>query len=155
LQWITRSGASGGWAVRTIGPSPSLHRLRWGDARGAGRKQLFAAPLHGPGVKEPDWGGGPGVRILAYEVPERPGSDPWPSELVDEGLHAAHGLQLVDLDGDGRDEALMAAWEGVFVLRRDAAGHWSREQIGAGHREEGPSKGAGEVRLCRLSGGRR
>ena len=32
-------------------------------------------------------------------------------------LHTVHNLQLIDLDADGRDEVVLAAWEGVFVLR--------------------------------------
>jgi hypothetical protein len=132
-----------------------LHRLRFGDVLGNGRLQLVAAPLQGPGVKEPDWGAGPGVKILVYDVPRRPASEPWPAEVADEGFHTAHGLQLVDLDGDGRDEILVAAWEGLFVIRRDGERRWSRRRIGLGYQEEGPSKGASEVRLGRLADGRR
>ncbi|MFO0888769.1 MAG: hypothetical protein U0790_06430 [Isosphaeraceae bacterium] len=141
--------------MRAVGPVPSLHRVRGGDVRGSGRPQLVAVPLQGRGVREPRWGEGPGVRILVHDVPGNPFSDEWPAELADEGLHTAHGVEVVDLDSDGRDEVLVAAWEGVFVLRRDAAGRWSRERIGAGDRRPGPSQGASEVRLGRLAGGRR
>src|SRR5262249_28850690 len=138
-----------------IGPVPSLHRIRLGDVLGSGGLQIVAAPLQGRGVKEPGWGEGPGVRIAVYPVPRSPTSDRWPAETADEGLHAAHGLGLADIDNDGRMEVLVAAWEGVFVLRRDAAGRWSRERIGSGDQREGPLKGAGEVRLGHLGDGRR
>jgi hypothetical protein len=155
LEWVTRTGGDEAWRVVPIEPVPSLHRVRWGDVLGKGRKQLVAAPLQGAGVKEPDWGAGPGVQILVFRVPDKPATTPWPREVADEGLHTAHGLQLVDLDDDGRDEVLVAAWEGLFVLHRDASGRWSREKIGDGHQDEGPSKGASEVRLGRLADGRR
>lgn len=157
LQWLGRDGKSGKWEVHPIGAVPSLHRVRFGDVLGAGRAQIVAAPLQGRGVKEPEWGAGPGVRILVYPTPKRPATDPWVPEVADEGLHTAHGLQVADLDGDGKDEILVAAWEGVFVVKRDAAGRWSREKIGAGYQEAGPSKskGASEVRLGRLADGSR
>ena len=154
-QWIGRDRDSGRWDVHPIAAVPSLHRVRFGDVLGAGRPQVVGAPLQGRGVKEPDWGAGPGVQILVYPTPKKPASDPWVPEVADEGLHTAHGLQVADLDGDGRPEVLVAAGEGVFLLRRDAAGRWSREKIGAGYQAEGPSKGASEVRVGRLADGRR
>ncbi len=155
LTWVSREADSERWRAVDVAPVPSLHRVRFGDVLGMGRPQLFIAPLQGRGVKEPDWGAGPGVRIEMLRAPARPGAEPWTSELADEGLHTAHGLQVVDMDGDGRDELLVAAWEGVFVIRRDADGRWSREQIGEGDQGDVPAKGASEVRLGRLAGGRR
>jgi len=155
LVWVSRPEGSERWRAVTVAPMPSLHRLRFGDVLGSGRPQLIVAPLHGPGVVGPDWGAGPGVKIEVLRVPGRPGADPWPSEVADEGLHTAHGLQVVDLDGDGLDELLVAAWEGVFVLRRDRGGRWSREKVGEGHQQEGPARGASEVRLGKLPGGRK
>ncbi len=155
LQWIGRARGTERWEVHAVGPVPSLHRLQFGDVVGTGRKALVAAPLQGLGVKEPNWGDGPGVSIRAYPVPDRPASAPWVSEIADEGLHTAHGLQTVDLDGDGTEEVLVAAWEGVFLLRRSATGQWSRERIGAGNQGPGSMKGASEVKLGRLIDGRR
>jgi hypothetical protein len=40
-------------------------------------------------------------------------------------------------------------------IRRDANGRWSRAKVGAGEQGDGPVKGASEVRLGRLAGGRR
>jgi len=155
LEWVSRPEGSDRWRAVTVARVPSLHRLRFGDVLGSGRPQVIVAPLQGRGVQEPDWGAGPGVKIEVLRVPSRPGSDPWPSEVADEGLHTAHGLEVVDLDGDGRDELLVAAWEGVFVLRRERGGRWSREKVGEGDQREGPAKGASEVRLGRLADGRR
>ncbi len=155
LAWVAREAGSDRWRAVAVAPAPSLHRLRFGDVLGSGRPQLILAPLQGRGVKEPAWGEGPGVKIEVLRPPSRPGSPPWPSEVADEGLHTAHGLQVVDLDGDGRDELLIAAWEGVFVVRNDGKGRWSREKVGEGYQGAGPIRGASEVRLGRLGDGRR
>ncbi len=44
----------------------------------------------------------------------------------------------------------MAAWEGVFVLDRDRAGHWTKTKIGTGNQDANPFKGASEVKVGHL-----
>ena len=127
--------------------------MRWGDVLGTGKAQLVVAPLQGKGTKGPDWGAGQGVRILVYSVPSDPIGPPWPVEVADDSLHTTHNLQVVDFDGDGKDEIIVAAWEGVFVLKRAATGTWSKTQIGSGNRSSTPSKGASEVKVGRLKDG--
>jgi hypothetical protein len=154
LQWLGRD-ADGRWQVHPIRyDEPTLHRLRWGSVKGeAGKKQLVVAPLQGRGTRGPNWGTGQGVRVLMYDVPEKPSDASWTSEVVDDSLHTIHNLQLIDLNGDGRDEVVLAAWEGVFVLQRDIAGRWTRTQIGSGNQQSQPSKGSSEVKVGRLQGG--
>lgn len=154
LVWLTRPPGSEEWKIVDVAKVPSLHRVRFGDVTASGHTQLITAPLQGRGVKEPDWGAGPGVRIEVFHPPTQPASDRWTSELADEGLHTAHGLQVVDLDMDGRDELLVAAWEGVFLLRRSADGPWSRTKLGDGDQSGSESRGASESRLGHLSNGR-
>lgn len=158
LQWLKRAGDGDGdapWKVHALGSEPTLHRLRWGDVRGTGKKQLVVAPLQGRGTKGPDWGRGAGVRVLVYTVPDDPAGSPWPMEVADDSLHTIHNLQLVDFDGGGRDDIVLAAWEGVFVLSRDPNGRWSRTQLGAGNQGAKPFKGSSEVKVGRLAGGGR
>src|SRR5260370_41570526 len=64
-----------------------------------------------------------------------------------------HNHQLIDVDGDRRDEIVIAAWEGVFVLDRDPAGHWTKTRIGTGNQDTTPFKGASEVKVGRLRTG--
>ena len=109
--------------------------------------------MQGRGTKGPNWGAGEGVRVLVYDIPEKPSDATWPSEVADGSLHTIHNLQLIDLDGDRRDEIVLAAWEGVFVLDRDIAGHWTRTRVGSGNQESRPSKGSSEVKVGRLQGG--
>lgn len=156
LQWLRRNGdVDKPWTVIPIGAEPTLHRIRWGDVSATGKKQLIVAPLQGRGTKGPNWGEGQGVRVLVYTVPSDPEKAPWPSEVADDSLHTTHNLQAIDFDADGRDDIVIAGWEGVFVLKRDSAGHWSKTQIGAGNQEAKPSKGSSEVKVGKLADGRR
>lgn len=156
LQALTRSGApEGSWRIIPLGDEPPLHRLRFGDVLGAGKPQLVVAPLQGRETKGPDWGLGNGVRIMVRSIPADPFQAPWPVEVADDSLHTVHNLQLIDLDGDGKDEIIAAAWEGVFVLRRETSGRWSKAKLGAGNQGPQPNKGASEVKVGRLRDGRR
>jgi hypothetical protein len=150
LQWLGRD-AQERWQVHPIRfDEPTLHRLRWGDVQGTGRKQLVVAPLQGQGTKGPGWGEGAGVHLMVYDVPAVPASQDWKGEVADSSLHTIHNLQLVDLDDDRRDEIVVACWEGVFVLDRGPAGHWTKVKIGTGNQESKPFKGASEVKVGRL-----
>jgi hypothetical protein len=156
LQWIRRAGdGDQPWQVIPIGSEPTLHRLRWGDVMGTGRKQLVVAPLQGRGTKGPNWGEGQGVRILVYTVPDDPANAAWPVEVADDSLHTVHNLQLTDFNRDGKDEVVVAAWEGVFVLTRDPGGRWSKRQVGLGNQEASPFKGSSEVKVAHLGDDRR
>jgi hypothetical protein len=155
IQWLRRSGEGQPWTVVPIAAEPTVHRMRWGDLNGSGKKQLIVAPLQGRGTKGPNWGEGHGVRVLVFTVPADPSKDAWPVEVADESLHTTHNLQLIDFDGDGRDDIVIAGWEGVFVLKRDTAGRWSKTQIGAGNQESSPFKGSSEVKVGKLADGRR
>lgn len=154
LQWLGRDN-DGRWQLHPIHfDEPTLHRLRFGSVKGEpGKVQLVVAPLQGRGTKGPDWGHGDGVRVIVYDVPEKPQSADWPSEIADHSLHTIHNLQLIDLNGDRRDEIVVAAWEGVFVLERDIAGRWTRTRIGRGNQESAPFKGSSEVKVGKLQGG--
>jgi len=149
LQWLGRD-ATGRWQIHPIDfEEPTLHRIRWGDVKGTGKKQLVVAPLQGRGTKGPNWGEGQGVRVLVFDVPERAESKSWPVEVADSSLHTIHNLQLVDLDGDRRDEIVLACWEGVFLLDRDSSGRWTKTRLGFGNQETKPFKGASEVKVGR------
>lgn len=153
MQWLGRD-SQGEWQVHPIRfDEPSMHRLRWGDTRGGGKKQLVVAPLQGRDTKGPNWGEGPAVKVLVYDVPADPRAPEWPVEVADETLHTIHNLWLVNLDGDPQDEVLLAAWEGVFALDRGADGRWKRTQLGSGNTRSTPNKGASEIKLGRLASG--
>lgn len=154
LQWV-KPRSDGPWEVHPIASEPTLHRLRWGDVTGDGKKELVVAPLQGRGTKGPNWGDGQGVRILVYTVPKHPTNEAWPVEVADDSLHTVHNLQLLNWDDDPADEILLCAWEGVFLLDRASDGRWTRTQLGSGNQEAAPFKGASEIKLGRLAGGAR
>lgn len=155
LQWISRGRSGDDWRVMPISSEPTLHRMRWADVLGTGKKQLIVAPLQGRGTKGPNWGEGQGTRILAFSVPDRPAEDPWPVELIDDSLHTAHNLWVHDLDDDGKPDIVVAAWEGVFVFNRESGGKWRKTKLGAGNQDAKPFKGASEVKVGRLADGSR
>ena len=156
IQLLTRTGAPDGtWRIIPLGSEPTIHRIRFGDVLGTGKAQLVVAPLQGRETKGPDWGKGPGVRLMVRSVPPDPFTDPWPTEVADDTLHTVHNLQSIDLDGDGKDEIVAAAWEGVFALKRDSGGKWSKTKLGEGNQGNQPNKGASEVKVGKLRDGRR
>lgn len=141
LQWLKNVGDKTPWPMYAIGEEPTLHRIRWGDVDGDGKKELVVAPLHGRGNKGPNWEGA-GLRVLVYRVPASPAKDAWPVEVADDTLHIGHNLIVEDADGDGKDEIWMASREGVHILKREAQG-WRRFKTGEG--------APGEIKLGRIN----
>jgi hypothetical protein len=154
LQWVGRD-AEGTWRLHPIAfDEPMIHRIRWADVLGNGKPQLVVAPLQGRTTKGPDWGEGPGVRLLVYSVPEDPTRPDWPVEVAESTLHTVHNLWPTDFDADGRAEVLAAAWEGVFLIGREGD-DWRTTKLGTGHQEGDGNKGASEIKLGTLADGTR
>lgn len=147
LHWVRQGapGAEQAWELHGISEEPTLHRIRWADVDGDKDKELIVAPLHGRGTKGPDWQG-PGARLLVFEPPAKPASQPWRSEVADDTLHILHNFLPANMDADPQDEIITASREGVSVLDRGPDGKWSRTLIGEGS--------PGEIKLGRV-GGRR
>ena len=124
----------------------------WAPARSSSSSR----PLQGRGTKGPDWGDGQRRPRPGLHRPRRPGRRP----LAGRGRRrlAAHDPQppaASTSTATARDEIVLAAWEGVFVLDRDPGGRWSKTQLGAGNQEAKPFKGSSEVKVGRLADGRR
>jgi len=153
------------WLLHPLGQIPTSHRLRWADLEGNGRLALVDAPLLGFGATAP------GYRVPTpltwFEMPERllrghasaaePSSAVWASHLIDQRLTVVHGLNVLDWDGDGRDEILTASFEGVHLFH--AAGHgaemtWTRTHLAAGDQQSKPRRGASEIGVGRVAGKR-
>lgn len=155
LQWLGRD-AGGEWRVHPIEcDEPTIHRIRWGDLKGDGKAQLVVVPLQGRDAKGPNWGAGAGVNVVVYDVPGDPTFPHWKSEVADHSLHTIHNAQVVDLLGTGRNQVVVAAWEGVFALDRAGKHQWTRTKIGTGDPDGDPFKGASEVKVGRLADGSR
>lgn len=155
LLLLGRPREEGGlWRSREIAVDPVVHRLRWGDLDGDGRKELVHAPIFGPGSK------GPRMcepsHLWAFRPPARPFEDPWERWTIDESLTVLHGIDVRDLDDDGRDELLTASFEGIHRLDYEGPydgsageGRWRRVRISAGtdpaDDRPGSARGASEA----------
>ena len=72
LQWLGRD-AAGHWQVHPIHfEEPTLHRLRRGDVKGSGKKQLVVAALQGRGTRGPNWGAGTGFALSSTTFQPNP-----------------------------------------------------------------------------------
>jgi hypothetical protein len=139
LQWVRQGRRGEPWQVFPIHAEPTMHRIGWADVNGDGRKELIGAPLHGRD--------GNGARLLVYTVPATPTTERWPMEVADDQNNIMHNFTVLKLQAnDTTDTIVTASREGLFAIRRDAAGKWSRTQIGDG--------APGEVKLGVVDGRR-
>ena len=135
------------WTPVKLPHEPTVHRIRW-VKNAAGKFDLVSVPLHGRGNK-PNTGEGVGVKVLALKMPANP-ADPWSTELLDESMHKSHNFDPVQWDSDPAQEILVGGMEGVFLLLNSKEGKMNSLQLSGTE-----SGGAGEVRLGKLSGGKR
>lgn len=131
------------WSVREIDRLPTAHRLRWADIYGNGKKVLINQPLTGAQAARPeDHGHTP---LVFY----RPGE--WKRETISEQNEGvAHGVYIVDWDGDGRDQILTASFSGIHRYKLDKEGGWSRIEITKGDPAPWPKCGSSDVAVGRL-----
>jgi len=153
------------WRLDPLGKIPTSHRLRWANLDGRGRLALVDAPLLGFGAVAPEYKAP--APLTWFEMPEiyRRGhafakeAPPleWPSHLIDESLTVVHGLNVLDWDGDGRDEILTASFEGVHLFHSAGYGAeltWTRAHLGEGDQQSRPKRGASEIAVGKVAGKR-
>ncbi len=139
------------WTLHKIGAVPTSHRLRWGDLDGDGKKELIDLPIFGVN-SDPTTHVGP-VALTAFTIPADPTNGTWASKVIDSThLETAHGIEIVDWDGDKAEDILTAANDGVDLFRPSLGG--TAEHLGAGASGQPPTKGSSEVGLGSLGGAR-
>jgi hypothetical protein len=143
LQWF-KPGAdvTAEWTGHDIARTPTAHRLRWADWDGNGKKELLVVPILGAGAAAPSYNAPLSIISYAFTNGEAHG------RLVDRSLTVAHGMRILDFDGDGRDDLLTASYEGVTLYKpvgKGTARTWQKIPLGAGEQSMPPKRGSSEV----------
>jgi hypothetical protein len=134
---------------------PTLHRMRWADLDGSGKKVLVTVPLTGRGATaKANWAEA-GVKMQIHRIPADPTTTDWPTELVTDALHVPHNFQVINVSGKQGPEILTASYEGVSLLTKDGA-KWAVTPLGEGD-QSNPAKnrGSSEIKLGKLKSGTR
>jgi hypothetical protein len=163
------------WRLMPIGQIPTSHRLRWADLEGNGRVKLVVAPILGQGAKPPDFQVGAPLSWIdwpneTFDTPsfyQRGGPDVAPPHLIDDSLTVVHGINVVDWEGDGRDEILTASFEGVHLFHSAGEGaglRWTKVHLAAGDEAPKPApagdgprevhRGSSEIGVGKVAGRR-
>lgn len=157
LQWYRRGKTlDEPWEEHRINyDEPTLHRMRWADLDGSGKKVLITVPLTGPGSTNAKNWSEAGVRIQARHVPKDPTQADWPTDLITDALHVPHNFQVVNVSGEKRPEILVASYEGVSLLSK-GGDKWHIAKLGEGD-QSNPMKnrGSSEIKLGKLKNGTR
>ncbi len=126
------------WTVTEIDRLPTSHRLRWADIDGSGKRVVVNAPLIGAKAEAPDYRGR--VPLVYYQ----PGD--WKRQAIDdssEGL--VHCITVVDWDRDGRDEILLAGFNGILLYKFGKNEKWNRTELAKGDPSPWPKSGSSDV----------
>jgi hypothetical protein len=117
---------------------------------GNGSQELVALPIFGVGSSAPERAGA--VELAAYTVPAQLGSA-WAKRVLDDArLEVAHGMNIVDWDGDAAFDILTAANNGVDLYRPSLVD--GLVHLGDGKEGQRPDRGSSEVSLGNLAGAR-
>lgn len=140
------------WTYFKIAEEPTTHRMNWGDLNQDGRMELIVLPLKGRNTTAPAFDQAP-VRLLQFEIPSKPDSEPWAMKVLDESKHVAHNFEIVDMNDEGKTDILTASYEGAVrtMFTKDLRKFVYPQ--GMGHQGVAPVKGSSEIRLGHLTGG--
>ena len=144
------------WQHTLVADIPSIHRLRWCDIEGDGKPDLVVAPIFGADAKPPVFN--QAETLVTYYTTDK-SIDPhrWKSYRIGSDLTVVHAIEVVDVDGKGRSDVLIASNLGVSTSRQaypaNTGGSYGNLPTGAPG--QAPKKGASEVHIGRLKDGRR
>lgn len=156
VQWFENPGnprENQQWQAHEIDRVPTSHRLRWVDIRGDGKPVLVNLPIIGIGAQAPDYA--VGAQMKAYQVPQNPAGR-WSAIILSDAFEMAHGITVVDWNGDGREELLTASFAGIGLMQFAVDGVFVKQTLlGSGNQGERPNQGSSEVGVGQLRHGPR
>ena len=135
IHWLRRNKSlKDKWQVRMIAKERWLHRMRWADVLGKGKKQLVISPLNKTA--------GEGVRLTAFEIPKDPTKDRWPSTVLDASLNRMHNHWHRKRSKFAPALTLTASVEGVHLIIKRPTGFFKFKIPG--------SQAAGEIKFGKI-----
>jgi hypothetical protein len=155
LEWFHRGKSlDEPWQMYTIKyEEPTLHRMRWADIDGNGKKVLITMPLTGRGTTGAKNWSQAGVNMQIRRIPADPTQPDWPTELVTNAFHVPHNFQAINVTGQKGPEILVASYEGVSLLTRPD-GKWQITHLGEGDQAKpNTNRGSSEIKLGKLKSG--
>ncbi|MGO9469509.1 MAG: FG-GAP repeat domain-containing protein [Isosphaeraceae bacterium] len=141
--------ADDAWTLTRLADVGSIHRLRFGDIDGDHKLDLVVAPIFGRDAKPPSYSGAAELHIFSQSGSR--GTKVWRNRVVAR-REVMHAIEVIDADGDGVSDILTADNGGVILLRRKTSGFLALTPGSAG---PAPKRGASEVHLGKLAGGRK
>jgi hypothetical protein len=158
LQWFRRGKTlDEPWQGFTIKyDEPTLHRMRWADLDGSGKKVLLTVPLTGRGATAAKNWSEAGVKMEVRKIPADPTQADWPTELITDALHVPHNFQVINVTGGKGPEILVASYEGVSLLSKGGGDKWEIAHVGEGDQSKpNTNRGSSEIKLGKLKSGTR
>jgi FG-GAP-like repeat len=147
---LARQGRSADdpWRLVQLADVGSIHRLRWGDVDGDQKLDLVVASIFGPDAKPPTY---TGAALLQVFSGSDSGPDVWRSRIAAR-REVMHAIEVIDANGDGTSDILTADSGGVVLLRGKSSEILA---LTPGAPGTAPKRGASEVHLGKLAGGRK
>lgn len=146
IQWLRQPSRWGEpWKVFPISEEPTIHRIRSADLDGDGKPEVIAVPLMGRDASaKANWMDGRPVRILSLKPGNKPESDPWKIETIDQSLHVVHNF--LPLREEGKHPFIVtASYEGLSRITH-GGGSWKLDRLHQGNQDNPKSnRGASEV----------
>ena len=154
FNWIAKSGGNpkqSPWKAEKIDTFPTSHHVAWLDLDGDGKKELLNAPLIGEKSVAPTYDQDK-ASVFWY----RP-SD-WKRHVVTTEIPGIiHRVRPVKWDNNGRDQFLVASFEGIGLYRPMGKGDaitFEKTLLSHGHEEKAPRLGASDVGVGKQDGKR-
>jgi hypothetical protein len=130
------------WKVEKIDAFPTSHHVAWADLDGDGKKELINAPLIGERSLAPTYDQDK-APIFWYSTKD------WKRHAVTGDIPGIiHRVRPVKWDGNGRDQFLVASFEGIALYRASGSGDsmkFEKQLLSPGHLEAAPRLGASDV----------